>query len=59
MAYWRIFDVGAVQFSLELGRKPEIFLLVDNVDEAYKTSERKKDREPENKRVDENLEQEI
>lgn len=31
-----ILDVGEVQFGLELGRKQEIFLLVDDVDEAYK-----------------------
>jgi len=31
-----IFDVGGVQFGLEVGLKQEIFLLVDNVDKAYK-----------------------
>lgn len=31
-----IFDVGEVQFGLKLGRKQEIFLLVDDVDKAYK-----------------------
>jgi catechol 2,3-dioxygenase-like lactoylglutathione lyase family enzyme len=36
-----IFDVGGVQFGLELGRPPEIFLLVDNVNEAYKTLKEK------------------
>jgi predicted enzyme related to lactoylglutathione lyase len=36
-----IFDVGGVQFGLELGRKQEIFLLVDNVDEAYKNLKEK------------------
>ena len=36
-----IFDVGGVQFGLELDRKQEIFLLVDNVDEAYRNLEEK------------------
>jgi predicted enzyme related to lactoylglutathione lyase len=36
-----IFDVGGVQFGLETGRKPEIFLLVENVDETYKNLKEK------------------
>jgi len=36
-----IFDVGGVQFGLETGRKQEIFLLVDNVDETYKNLKEK------------------
>jgi len=30
-----IFDVGGVQFGLEVGQKLEIFLLVDDVDKVY------------------------
>ena len=36
-----IFDVGGVEFGLELGGKLEIFLQVEDVDKAYKSLKKK------------------
>ena len=38
---YAIFDVGGVEFALEPGGKIDVFLLVDSVDEAYKTLKKK------------------
>ena len=38
---YAIFDVGGVEFALEPGGKIDVFLLVDDVDEAYKTFKEK------------------